>query len=152
MNDTQVWPDDVKRVKDTMDLHAVAGGRGYAVFSLQTGAPVTMDLYPSRRDARRMAEKKTTDALLILEAQPDGMPYKEADACLRYERALWSAGVRTPDTLEDEQNSGLLSIPRTKKDRRRMFRQLMSGMPETPQTEAYGNMPGMIPYYLKKGL
>jgi hypothetical protein len=149
MTATQVWPDDVKRVKDAMDVHAVGGSSGqYAVFSLQTGAPVVMDVFPSRRDARRMAEKKTTDALLILEVSPDGMPYNEAAACLKYERALWSAGVRTPDSLESEHNSGLLSVPRTKKDRRRMAQQLISGIPEMPDGLPYGN----LPYYLRKGL
>lgn len=143
------WPDDVKRVKDAMDLHAVAGAKGqYAVFSLQTGSPVVMDTFPSRRDARRIASMRTQDALLILQVSPDGMPYNEAAACLRYERALWSAGVRTPDSMEDEQNSGLLSIPRTKKDRIRMARQLISGKPLLPEGLPYGN----LPYYLRKGL
>ena len=143
------WPDDVKRVKDTMDLHALAGANGqYAVFSLQTGTPVVMDTFPSRRDARRMAEKKTTDALLILQVAPDGMPYNEAAACLKYERALWAAGVRTPDSMESEENSGLLSIPRTKADRIRMAKQLISGKPLLPEGLPYGNLPS----YFRKGL
>lgn len=143
------WPDDVKRVKDAMDVHAVGGSAGqYAVFSLQTGSPVNMDVFPSRRDARRIAEKSTTDALLILEVQPDGMPYNEAAACLKYERALWSSGFRTPDTFESEENSGLLSIPRTKQDRKRMAQQLISGKPILPDGLPYGN----LPYYLRKGL
>lgn len=149
MTDTKVWPDDVKRVKDAMDLHAVAGSAGqYAVFSLQTGIPVVMDVFPSRRDARRIAARKTHDALLILQVQPDGMPYKEAECCLKYERALWAAGFRTPDEMESEQNSGLLSIPRTKNDRRKMARQLISGKPLLPEGLPYGN----LPYYLRKGL
>jgi hypothetical protein len=146
---TEQWADDVKRVKDAMDLHAIGGANGqYAVFSLQTGTPVVMDTFPSRRDARRIASMRTTDALLILQVAPDGMPYNEAAACLKYERALWSAGVRTPDSMEDEQNSGLLSIPRTKQDRRRMAKQLISGLPEMQNGQPYGN----LPYYLRKGL
>lgn len=142
------WPDPVLRVKDAMDLHAVAGGFGYAVFSLQTGVPVTMDLYPSRGAARKAAERRTQDALLILEVQPDGMPYREADAVLRYERALWSSGVRTPDSLETEENSGVLSMPRTRNDRRRMAAQLRRGKPLYDPSVSYSN----LPHFLKKGL
>jgi hypothetical protein len=146
------YPDPVLRVKDAMDLHAIAMSEGataggYAVFSLQTGVPITNDLYPSRGDARRMAEKRTTDALLILEAQPDGMPFREAEAVLKYERVLYSTGHRTPDSLETEQNSGLMSMPRTKSDRRRMVKQLVSGRPITPDGP-YGN----LPHFLRKGL
>lgn len=148
MTDT-VWPDDVKRVKDAMDVHAVGGSAGqYAVFSLQTGTPVVMDVFPSRRDARRIASMRTTDALLILQVAPDGMPYNEAAACLKYERALWSSGFRTPDSMESEENSGMLSIPRTKGDRKRMAAQLISGKPMLPDGLPYGN----LPYYLRKGL
>lgn len=148
MTDT-VWPDDVKRVKDAMDVHAVGGSAGqYAVFSLQTGTPVVMDVFPSRRDARRIASMRTTDALLILQVAPDGMPYNEAAACLKYERALWSSGFRTPDSMESEENSGMLSIPRTKGDRKRMAAQLISGRPMLPDGLPYGN----LPYYLRKGL
>src|ERR1700733_581083 len=131
------WPDPVRRGKDEMDLHAVAGGSGYAVFSMQDGRPITHDTYPSRRDARRFAEKLTTDFLLILEVQPDGMPYREANAVLCYERSLNAAGVRTPDQFEDEQNSGMLSMPRTKHDRRRMAKQLISGKPLLPEGLPY---------------
>lgn len=139
--ETDQWPDDVRRVKDAMDLHAVAHGKGYAVFSLQTGIPVTNDLYPSRRDARRMAERKTSDALLILEARPDGMPYNEAAAVLKYERELYSMGVRTPDSLESEENSGLLSMPLNRHDRRRMAAQLRKGKPLYPVDIPYSNLP-----------
>jgi hypothetical protein len=137
------WPDPVLRVKDTMDLHAVAHGSGYAVFNLASGEPVTLDLYPSRRDARRMAEKRTMDHLLILEVQPDGMPYKEAAAVLHYERTLISAGVRTPDHLESEENSGLLSMPANRHDRRRMAAQLKRGKALLPPEISYGNLPDM---------
>lgn len=135
------WPDPVKRVKDAMDLHAVAGGRGYAVFSLQTGHPLTGDTYSSRGEARRFGERKTTDHLLILEVCPDGMPYREAAAVLQYERQLINAGVRTPDSLETEENSGLLSMPQNRHDRRRMAAQLKKGSKLTPDDVPYGNLP-----------
>jgi hypothetical protein len=142
----QQWPDDVRRVKDTMDLHAIAmhegiAEGGYAVFSLQDGRPLGNRLYPSRAAARRDAEKKSTDHLLIIEAQPDGMPYNEAAAVLRYERTLISMGVRSPDTLETEENSGILSMPRNRHDRRRMAAQLKRGKPLYPADIPYGNLP-----------
>jgi hypothetical protein len=140
---SEIWPDDVKRIKDTMDLHAIGKGRGYIAFSLQTGKPYTMEPQPSRAMARRIAEKKTTDALLIIEIQPDGMPYNEASAVLKYERTMYEMGYRTPDVFEDEQNSGLLSMPRTKQDRKRMAKQLLSGRPLVPNGVPYGNIPNM---------
>lgn len=141
MEERDRWPDPVRRVKDEMDFHAVAGGFGYAVFSMMDGRPLTHDTYPSRREARRAGERKTQDHLLILEVRPDGMPYREADAVLRYERALNSAGVRTPDSLESEENSGLLSMPSNRHDRRRMAKQLKTGKPLYPAGTPYGNLP-----------
>lgn len=135
------WPDPVRRIKDEMDLHALAKGRGYVPFSLQDGRPIQHQSFPSRAAARKYAEKRTTDHLLILEIQPDGMTYKEADACLRYERTLIAAGYRSPDSLETEENSGLLSMPRTKYDRKRMAKQLLSGRPLVPEGMPYGNLP-----------
>lgn len=144
------YPDDVRRVKDAMDLHAVAGAHGYAVFNLGTGKPVTNNTYPSRAAARKSAEKYTMDALLILEISPDGMPYNEAQAVLNYERNLFKAtGGRTPDHFETEENSGLLSMPHRGFDRARMIRQLQKGQPLVPDSIPYGNLPSMKP--LKRG-
>ena len=148
MPERDQYPDDVRRVKDAMDLHALAQSYGYAVFNLRTGEPVTNDFYPSRADARRMAERKTSDHLLILEIQPDGMPYREAQAVLKYERTLTDMGIRTPDTLETEENSGVLSMPRTRHDRRRMAAQLRKGRPLTDPSETVTN----LPHFLKKGM
>jgi hypothetical protein len=129
-----------------MDLHAIAMQEGvieggYAVFRLTDGVPCGNQLYPSRAAARRDAEKHTSDHLLIIEASPDGMPYNEAAAVLRYERTLISMGIRTPDTLETEENSGLLSMPRNRHDRRRMAAQLKKGKPLYPGHVSYGNLP-----------
>jgi hypothetical protein len=140
------WPDPVLRVKDAMDLHALAGAFGYAVFSMQDGRPITNDTYPSRARARISGEKKTRDFLLILEVQPDGMTYREANAVLSYERTLNSMGYRTPDSLESEENSGALSMPRTAHDRKRMAKQLVTGKSLVPDSNAYGN----LPYFLRK--
>jgi hypothetical protein len=154
MSERDQWPDPVRRVKDEMDMHATVimegGERGYAVFSMQDGRPITHHLYPSRGAARRDAEKHTTDYLLIIEAQPDGMPYREADAVLRYERTLNNMGARTPDVLETEENSGLLSMPRNRHDRRRMARQLVTGRPLYHESVSYGNLPNLAS--LMKGL
>lgn len=136
------YPDDVRRVKDALDLHAVAGNAGkYIACRLDDGRPVTHDCYSSRGEARRFAERKTTTPLLIVQVQPDGAPLNEVAAVLKYERGLWAAGWRTPDTLETEENSGLLSMPRTKADRKRMARQLLSGRPLYPSHVPYGNLP-----------
>lgn len=144
MAERDKWPDPVRRIKDEMDFHAITGSRGYAVFSMQDGRPLTHDTYPSRREARRAGEKQTSDFLLILECQPDGMPYNEADAVLRYERTLNNMGVRTPDSLESEENSGLLSMPLNRHDRRRMAAQLKSGKPLYPDYVSYGNLPNLL--------
>lgn len=135
------WPDPVLRIKDAMDLHALGGGSGYVAFKLTDGTPLTVSPQPSRAAARKYASRYTMDHLLILEIQPDGMPYREASAVLQYERTLISQGVRTPDSLESEANSGLLSMPRTTADRRRMAAQLRSGKPLVPDGRAYGNHP-----------
>jgi hypothetical protein len=135
------WPDPVLAVKDAMDMHAFGKGTGYVAFSLQTGKPLTSSGAPSRAAARKRAEKYSTDMLLILEIQPDGMTYREASACLTYERVLASRGVRTPDALESEENSGLLSMPRTAGDRERMSSQLVSGRPLLPDGVPYANVP-----------
>lgn len=139
------WPDPVLRVKDAMDLHALAGmAHRYAVFSMQDGRPITMDTYVSRAEARRFASRKTQDLLLIIEVLPDGMPYNEANAALKYERTLNNIGVQSPDTLEDEANSGALSMPRNRHDRRRMAKQLKTGSPLYHPGISYGNLPNLI--------
>jgi hypothetical protein len=129
-----------------------ASGYGYAVFNLQTGIPVTHDIYPSRGDARRIAERHTTDQLLILQVRPDGMPFREAQAVLTYERALISAGLRTPDFMETEENSGAMEMPHRSWDRQRMARQLRNGKPLTPEGVAYSNLTpkGIPPVFLRK--
>ena len=148
------WPDPVLRIADEMGMHALAimagGERGYAVFSMQDGRPLTHDLYPSRARARQAGEKLTADFLLILEAQPDSMPFNEAAAVLHYERQLNNAGMRTPDSLETEENSGVLSMPRNRHDRRRMAKQLITGKPLYHESVSYGNLPNL--QQLKKGL
>jgi hypothetical protein len=141
VNERDKWPDPVRRMKDHLDLHAVARQRGYVAFNLRTGEPVTGDAHTSRALARKYAERKTMDALVICEIQPDGCTYQEADAALRFERALNSRGYRTPDSLETEENSGALSLPRTRYDRKRLARQLLSGRPLYPEGISYTNLP-----------
>ena len=133
--------DDAKRVHDAMALHAIAGATGYFACKLIDGSPVTNETYPSRRDARRNAEKRTSDPLIILEVQPDGGSPRICQVALEYERMLYSRGFRTPDTLESEENSGLLSIPEFAHDRRRMANQLISGKPLVDPRVAVSNLP-----------
>ena len=139
---TDIWPDEVKRICGAMTMHTFAKAQGYAVFSLADGRPITNDVYPSRATARRFAERKTQDSLLILEVTPDGMPPNAAAACLKYERTLADMGWRTPDHFETEENSGLLSMPEHPHDRKRMIRQLVSGSKLVPDDMPYGNLPG----------
>lgn len=133
-------------VKGAMDMHALAGSAGqYCVFSLEDGRPVTNDTYPARGIARQYAERKTSGALLILQVAPDGIPLKEAEACLKFERALWKGGYRTPDYDWESMNSALLEMPRMDHDKRRMARQLISGKPLCTPEETYGNTPFLRP-------
>lgn len=136
--------DEAKRILDAMSLHAIAGSHGYFACKLSDGRPVTNDVYPSRGTARRFAEKITSDPLVILEVQPDGGSAKGCQAALDYERVLYSRGFRTPDSLETEENSGLLSVPEFAHDRNRMIRQLVAGKPLVSPEVTVSNLPAAL--------
>src|SRR5215471_8989419 len=89
------WPDDVKRVYDAMNLHAIAGSHGFAVFSMADGKPLDNTAYPTWNDAVRAA-KWDRDNYMFLEISPDGMQLNEAAAVLKYARELSKAGFRIP--------------------------------------------------------
>lgn len=133
--------DAARRIHEAMALHAIAKARGYFACKLMDGRPVTNDTFPSRAAARRIAERKTSDPLIILEVQPDGGTPKGCQIALDYERMLYSRGCRTPDALETEENSGLLSIPEFAHDRRRMARQLITGKPLVSPEVTVSNLP-----------
>lgn len=128
LTERDTWPDDVRRVKDEMDMHAVAGARGWVAFHLADGRPLDHTAYPVRILAVKAA-KWDRDNYMYAEIQPDGMPYREASAVLKYARSLHEAGWRIPDPEFDYD----ASMPRTAADRKRMARQLVSGKPLSPQ-------------------
>jgi hypothetical protein len=131
------WPDDVKRVKDEMDMHAVAGSYGYVVIALADGKPLDHAAYPTWGEAVRAA-KWDRDNYMFLEIQPDGMPYREAQAVLKYARTIHQLGHRIPSP---EWAAGPLvaSMPDKPWDRKRMMKQLKSGKPLDPI--GYSNFP-----------
>lgn len=141
MTDTErdKWPDDVKRVKDEMDMHAAAGAHGWAVFALQDGKPLDHTPYPAWNDAVRAA-KWDRDNYMYLEIQPDGMPYREAQAVLRYARTIHQLGHRIPSPDWDA-GPMVASMPGNRHDRRRMLAQLKKGRPLYPADTSYGNLP-----------
>lgn len=133
------WPDDVKRVKDEMDMHAVAGASGFAVLALADGRPLDHTAYPSWSEAVKAA-KHDRDRYMFLEIQPDGMPYREADAALKYARIIHSMGHRIPSP--DWQAGPMASsMPHQPRDRALMARQLASGKPLLPAGFAMSNLP-----------
>lgn len=125
------WPDDVRRLKDEMDMHAVAGSYGYAVIALADGTPLDHTPYPTWNDAVKAA-KWDRDRYIFLEIQPGGMSHKEAAAVLKYARTMYDAGFRIPSPDWD---AGPLvsSVPHQEWDKKRMIRQLVSGTPLYPQ-------------------
>lgn len=137
------WPDDVLRVKDTMDLHAVAKAKGWAVFALADGTPLDNTPYPTWNDAVKAA-KWDRDNYMYLEIQPDGMPYREANAVLTYARIVHKMGHRIPDPDWVDYEASVM--PRTPHDRKRAASQLVSGKPLIPDGIPYGN----LPYFLRK--
>lgn len=132
------WPDDVRRIKDEMDMHAVAGSFGWVSFALATGEPLDHTAYPTWNDAVKAA-KWDRDNYFNLEIQPDGMPYREADAVLRYARGISAMGYRIPDPDWKDYEASVM--PRTRNDRRLARKQLRSGRPLIPADVPYGNLP-----------
>ncbi len=143
------WPDEVKRVKDAMDLHAVAGSYGWAVFALADGRPLDNTAYPTWGAAVRAA-KWNRDNYMYLEIRPDGMPYGEAAGALGYARTVSKMGWRVPSpdsghsasVGELASTSGSLS---QRYDRATMARQLVSGRPLLPAGYAMSNLPSELP-------
>jgi hypothetical protein len=133
-------PDCAKRVKDELDMHAVAGARGWVVFALADGTPLDHTAYPSWNDAVRAA-KWNRDRYIFVEIQPDGCPsYREAAAVIHYARTLSRAGFRIPSP-DWEAGPLAASMPHQPADRARMVRQLVSGRPLVPGGYAMSNLP-----------
>lgn len=134
------WPDDVRRVRDEMTMHAVAKSRGWAVFSMADGTPLTHDAYDTWNDAVKAA-RWNRDNYMFLEIQPDGMTYREAEAVLKYARTMSKMGFRIPSPDWDA-GPMISSMPHQPHDRRRMIRQLISGTPLYP--EGSSNLPSVL--------
>lgn len=142
MTDTERsrWDDEVLRIKDEMDMHAVLKQSGWVIFSLNNGAPLDHFPYETWNDAVRAA-KWDRDNYIYLEIQPDGMTFREARAVLDYARTLSRAGYRIPSP-EWESGPMTASMPMQPGDRVRMIRQLKSGKPLLPDDIPYSNLPG----------
>jgi hypothetical protein len=129
-----------KRIQDEMNLHAVAGSRGFAVFALADGRPMDHVAYETWRDAVRAA-KWNRDRYIFLEIQPDGMPnVREAIAALTYARIIHDLGHRIPSP-DWEAGPLAASMPHQPRDRAVMARQLASGKPLLPAGFAMSNLP-----------
>lgn len=137
-NPKDVWPDDVKRVCDAMNLHAVAGSFGWVAFAMADGKPLDNTAYETWNDAVHAA-RWDRDNYMFLEIQPDGMMPREAKACLDYARTLHNAGFRIPSP--DWEHGQAMSMPIQPADRRTMIKQLVSGTPLYPGDVEYGNLP-----------
>lgn len=132
-------PDAVKRIKDAMDLFAVTGERGWAVFALADGKCDHI-AYPSWSAAVR-STKHDRDRFMYIEITPDGMPsHRHAAAPLHYARTLHRGGFRIPSP---DWRAGPLasSMPFQARDRRLMTHQLASGRPLLPTGFAMSNLP-----------
>lgn len=132
----QALEEAAKRLKDEMDLHAIAKSRGWVAFHLADGKPADHVVYERRQDAVKHM-RWDRDNFLYLEIQPDGMPLKEGIAVLTWARFVHKMGWRIPDP-EFDMPPGM---PRTRRDRRLMARQLVSGKPLVPEGFALSNLP-----------
>lgn len=134
-----VPPDAVKRVKEAMDLHAIAGDRGWARFALADGQ--TDHIAYESWSAACKSTGWDRDRFMYLEIPPDGFPsYRHAAAPLHYARTLSRAGYRIPSP---DWHAGPLasSMPLQPRDRRLMARQLASGRSLLPEGWAMSNLP-----------
>lgn len=118
----QQFSDDARRMADAMTLHTVAGSAGkFVAFRLQDGRPANNVAYDAYWDAVRDM-RWDRDRFVYLKVAPDGMQPKEAEAVLKYARALHDAGFRLP--APDDQINTEFDMPLLKMDRRRQIRLL----------------------------
>lgn len=144
-HDRNLYPDEVRRIKDEMDMHAVARSRGWVAIAMQDGTPLDHTAYETWNDAVRAA-KWDRDRYMFLEIQPDGMSYREAEAVLAYARGMYDMGFRIPSP--DWEHGQAMSMPVHAHDRQRMARQLVTGRKLIPDDVPYGNIPA---FTRKKG-
>lgn len=91
------YTDDARRMADTMNLHAVAKSKGWAVFALADGRSPDMTPYEDYGSALA-STKWDRDRFLYLQIPAGGVnDPAEMQACLDYARALHDMGARLPD-------------------------------------------------------
>jgi len=134
------WPDEIRRIKDEMDMHATLKQRGWVAFKLEDGSPLDHAAYPTWNDAVKAA-KWDRDRFMFLEIQPDGMTYREANAVLDFARKLYAGGYRIPNPEWTDHMAS--TMPIQPHDRTRMAKQLITGKPLYPSNIPYGNLPNM---------
>lgn len=125
------YTDAARRIKDEMDLHAVAGDTGWAVFSLADGRPRDHVAYDSWSEAVK-STGWDRDNYFYLEIDPGGMPLGEAQAVLDYARFVRAMGGRVPPP-DSHYGELFSSMPFYEHDKIRMARQLASGKPIDPR-------------------
>ena len=147
MTERDKWPDDVRRVKDHIDLHAIArreqgdtGPLPFLAFALADGAPLG-GTYDTWNDAVKAA-RWDRDNYMFPQLRPDGIPYREAAAILEYARGIHKMGHRIPDP--DWQDHEATQMPRTRHDRRLAARQLKTGRPLYDPSVTYSNLPHFL--------
>jgi hypothetical protein len=90
------YSDDAARMSDTMNLHAVAKSKGWAVFALADGRSDNVP-YETYDDALR-STKWNRDRYLYLQIPAGGVSDPaEMQGCLDYARTLQDMGARLPD-------------------------------------------------------
>lgn len=90
------YSDAAARMADTMNLHAVAKARGWAVFALADGR--SDNTAYEDYDAALRSKKWDRDRYLYLQIPMGGVnDPAEMQACLDYARTLHDMGARLPD-------------------------------------------------------
>lgn len=115
-----------RRMADTMNLHAVARSRGWAVFALADGRSDNVP-YDDIGDAYR-AKRWDRDNYLYLQIPAGGVnDPREMAACLHYARTLHDMGYRLPDPRDfnaPDRNFPVHTPPVLKQDWARQIRNL----------------------------
>jgi hypothetical protein len=109
-----VYSDAAKRISSSVNLHAFAGQAGkWASFALQDGRTDNV-AYDTRREAVRF-KNWDRDRFVYILIPPDGMGPREAEAALKYARALHDAGYRLPDPELIDSMPTMPALPSDKK-------------------------------------
>lgn len=117
-----IYPDDAKRMSDTITMHAVAGSAGkYCVIALADGSSpnyVTFDTPGQAYMSVRWDRKR----YILIHIPPDGMQPRECFNQLTFFRQLHDAGMSWPDPSDRIQPD--ITMPTLDKDRQRQIKLL----------------------------